>query len=227
MGVGHLLFILVNMAVPYWIWVKKSDSPQVEWTNFNKNLTRIIDAKKGFENCPTPTVVDAVRDLCVQSASQFNEKSLPVARAGEDLIFICEVDENVATVTFQKLPHDASAIDAHADSIMRNSGGEKLSCRAGGRVQSSPAFMFNMSGWLTHIYFHASGGSRQRVPVQSCRFKLKRAEELNPQPLTREELLMKLPRAEGDPEDVLGANQACLEYDVAARWKSLRRKYER
>jgi hypothetical protein len=250
MGVGHIIFILLNMAVPYWIWTSNSENVQIDWKNFDKNLARIIDAKKGFENCPTPAVVTVIHELCVQSASQLKEHSVAAEKSAQDLKVICEVGENVTIVTFQAFSPQGS--DTNGELHMRAPSAEPLSeekpaeptdeagqeppsvlnsegglmCKSRSGIKDSPSFLFNTSGWLTHIDFNTASGRRQRVPVQNCRVKLKRADRIKPAPATREEFLMKLPRLHGDPEDVYGANQACLDYDVAIRWKNWRAKFD-
>lgn len=238
MGVGHIIFILLNMAVPYWIWTSNSEIVQIDWKNFDKNLARIIDAKKGFENCATSLVVTVIHELCVQSASQLKEHSVAAEKAALDLKVICEVGENVTIVTFQALSPAPSAeplteekpveltdeAGQEPPSVLNSEGG--LTCKSRSGVKDSPSFLFNTSGWLTHIDFNTASGRRQRVPVQNCRVKLKRADKIKPVPATREEFLMKLPRLHGDPEDVYGANQACLDYDVAIRWKNWRAKFD-
>lgn len=255
MGFVAIGFIVINLAVPYYIWGIKADKNQMNWSALNKNIERIIQAQGGFNNCPTKELSPILVDLCKESAIKKQKETVPVERAGNDVLFACEVGENSAVLNFQPLRKaksnvenefkpkfqlepsgeltqepGTSAIERPAISLQEKVTAleqtwEKFDCQSITRLGRGPAFLFNLKGQLTHIDFSSMKGERQSVPIENCRAKLKAATKLAPAVTNKKDFLEKLPRIKGDPEDLPGVNFTCFQYDIAAGWKKWRSQY--
>lgn len=217
MLVLEIAFVLVNLAVPYWLWSKKTPHtlPVVEREAIGQAMFRVIEASGGFPPCDTQAVVDATLDLCDQSRSKYTQKStMAFERAGVDVVFSCEVRKD--EVRFKWLPE--------------RDGQPDLDCQSNRDEQIAyiPSFTFNLKGQLRTISYTAPNGKRAATHLQGCRRKLASAKSMQDHiPPSEQEFLAALTRLPNDPADVMTKNRICLIYDPAMEWEPFRKAYDK
>lgn len=198
MLVLEIAFVLVNLAVPYWLWTSKSETklPAVERDAMNRAVFRVVAASGGFPPCDAQEVTNRIVDLCDQSRSKWTEKQTTrFERAGADVVFSCEVLKNEVRVRWA---HDAT------------SDGHDLECgsRTDAQVGFAPMFAFNLKGQLRTITYARDGQSDATVALTACRRKL---------------AVMKNGRL---PASFTKEDTVCLLFDPAEGWNPLRQKYD-
>jgi len=218
MLVLEIAFVLVNLAVPYWLWSKKTPHtlPVVEREAIGQAVFRVIEASGGFPPCDTQTVVDAVQDLCDQSRIKYTEKTtMAFERAGVDVVFSCEVRKN--EIRFKWTPENSQ-------------GQSDLDCESNRdeQIDYAPQFTFNLKGQLRTLSYTAPDGKRAVTHLQGCRRKLASAKALQDKmPPSERDFLAALTRLPNDPADVMTKNRICLIYDPAMDWEPFRKAYEK
>ena len=160
MIVLEIAFVVVNLAVPYWLWTKKTTTtlPTVEREAMGRAMYRVINASGGF-GCDTEDLVEKMQDLCDQSRLKYSEKSTTAfEQAGVDVVFSCEVRKD--EVKFKWSPEQ--------------SGDHDLNCQSNTdeQIDYAPSFTFNLKGQLRTISYSTPSGTRAAIHVQSCRRKL-------------------------------------------------------
>src|SRR5688572_21463106 len=94
MGAAQIIFILINIAVPYWMWTSSSRSDKnspIKWGAWEKTMSRILDASGGF-SCPTREVLTDIRALCERSQDGMSGKKTEIfEQLISDTLFSCEV----------------------------------------------------------------------------------------------------------------------------------------
>jgi hypothetical protein len=210
----EVAFVLVNLAVPYWIWTSKSvnNLPTVERDAFRKHLFEISEASGGFAPCGTDDVVETISELCDKSRRKYTEKeSTAFDRAAVDVVFSCEVQKDAVKVQWlpeRSADHDMNC-EADRDELMAY----------------APTFVFNLKGQIRQIEYSTPDGGRQTAPMKNCRLKLKALKAMNGTPTSREEFVRRLGHLGGDPPDWRTENLMCLEYDPHPGWEPWRKRY--
>jgi hypothetical protein len=216
MVVLEIAFVLVNLAVPYWLWSKKAtdNGPKVEREAVRKAVFRVIEASGGFPPCNPGDMADNIMDLCEKSSRKYTDKETTAfERAGVDVVFSCEVRKDeikVRWVPEQSAEHD---LDCGSDRDEQ--------------IAYAPVFTFNLKGQLRTIAYNTPGGSRGVTPVANCRRKLASAKAMNPLPDSQGEFLHALGRMPNDPSDYITKNNVCLIYDPAEAWEPYRKKFDK
>lgn len=214
MGIIPIAFILINLAVPGWLYFRtgektESTDPQMNWSHFQDNMEKIVGAAGDFGPCDKKQIVRVFRDLCERSMDAWTEKdSVIIERAARDIVFTCEVRNDVSFVQWR---YEAS--DQY-----------DLNCEPARKIASdtaAPAFVFNHKGDLSAIEFFARSGERQSVNVANCRRKLKLALS-RPASGSGMTIVDRMPRLKSDPRDFVMANRVCYEYDISKDWSKIR-----
>lgn len=212
MGPVHIIFILINMAIPGWIYFRTTesqDTPHIKWGPWQDNMERIVEVSGGFQNCSRDDVVRYLRDLCEKSMERWtDEDSVIVERASSTIVFSCEVRADATFVQWR----------------LENTEDPDIKCQSGKNQQNiaaGPAFVFDHMGELKAIEFSARNGERQSVNTANCRRKLQLTLTRNVKP-DNPEAVDRMPRLKSDPRDYVMANRMCFEYDVASEWEPLR-----
>lgn len=210
MGPVHIVFILINLAVPSWLYFRSDhDGPDIAWGQFEDNMEKIVATSGDFGGCSKQEVVAVFRQLCEKSLEQWTDAdSVIVERAAPDIVFTCEVRNDASFVQWR----------------IERSDDYDLNCTPSRKIASdnaSPAFVFDKKGELSAIEFFARTGERQSVNIANCRRKLKLALSRPPRG-TGMELVDRMPRLKSDPRDFRRANRLCYEYDVDDDWSKLR-----
>lgn len=191
-------FVLVNLAVPYWLWTSKSTTklPAVEREAMSRAVFRVVAAAGSFPPCGTQDVTNHIVDLCDQSRSKWTEQQTTrFERAGADVIFSCEVLKNEVRVRWSQEQTEA---------------GHDLECgsRTDTQIAFAPTFAFNLKGQLRTITYARRDHTTGTVALTACRRKLAAAKS------------GRLP-ASLTPEDTV-----CLLFDPAEGWDPWRQKYD-
>ncbi|MGE4132197.1 MAG: hypothetical protein AB7F86_11205 [Bdellovibrionales bacterium] len=204
MGVVQIVFVLVNLAVPGWLYFRSSDNPNkphIQWGAFENHLESIVKSSGGFAPCDDDQVVVYIRQLCETSMDRWTDlDSVIVERAAPHVVFSCEVRLGETYVQWR----------------LEDTPDPDIQCGVENRIASvepSPAFVFSREGELTDIEFSSRQGDRQTVPVKNCRRKLQ---------LALKRRSKRLLRLKSDPMDFSTANSMCYNYDVADGWDRLR-----
>jgi hypothetical protein len=214
MIVLEVAFVLINLAVPYWIWTSKSadNLPKVEHEVLRKRLLEIVGAGGGFTPCRADEVVATIDDLCEKSRLKFSEKE-PHAfeRAGSDVIFSCEVGRDSLKV--QWFPEHTPDHD--------------LDCKAvrDEMLAYAPTFVLNLRGQMRRIEYSTPAGDLQAAPLVNCRLKLKALKRMTAIPRTRTAFVRQVGHMNGDPTDWETENLICLSYDPHRDWTPWRKRY--
>lgn len=208
MGVFQIAFVAINLMLPAWLYFR-SDSNGVKWDQFDKTMTRLIDASGGA-NCPTGEIVDKVHELCVKSSRKASKnETVVLERDIGALTFSCEWRRESMTV---KWSHAAEA-DRRPECVLKDS------FQALG---AQPAFIFTPKGFVNSISFDGPSGDRQVIPVTSCRRKLK---QLKGDYASVDAFEAAIPDAPNDPPERKIANRLCWVFDSAKGWAAFRRRY--
>ncbi len=209
MGPVQIVFILINLSIPAWLYFRSSDAgtnPRISWSRFESNMEKIIEASGGFAPCSTDDVVEYLRDLCEKSMERWSpEETTVVERAAAEVIFSCEVRLDATFVQFQ-LENSTEDFDLKC--------GLPASYK---HLYPTPAFVFDRKGDWVAIEFYARNRQRQSVPMANCHRKLQLA-------LARAERgqRIRFMRLKGDPPDWAMANRMCFEYGTDEGWKKIR-----
>jgi len=212
MGPFHIIFILVNMAIPSWVYMRSADTkdtPRLKWDPWEENMERIVDVSGGFEDCSNADVVRYLRELCEKSMERWTEQdSVILERASSTVLFSCEVRSDATFVQWRL--EETEDFD--------------IKCQPGrnrASVGAAPAFVFDQKGALSAIEFSARNGERQSVNAANCRRKLQLTLDRKVRTDTQA-VVDKMPRLKSDPIDWVMANRMCFEYDVTSEWEPLR-----
>lgn len=172
-------------------------------------MEKIVAASGDFGGCSKDEVVDVFRHLCEKSMEQWTDQdSVIVERAAQDIVFTCEVRNDVSFVQWRIERSDEYDLNCAPSRKIAND-------------SASPAFVFDKKGELTAIEFYARSGERQSVNIANCRRKLKLALS-RPVNGTGMQIVDRMPRLKSDPRDFRRANRLCYEYDVAEDWSKMR-----
>lgn len=208
----HIIFILVNMAIPGWVYFRSADSPdtpRLKWSPWQDSMERIVEVSGGFKDCTNGDVVRYIRQLCEKSMDQWSEKdSVILERASSSILFSCEVRTQFTLVQWR----------------LEQTNDPDIKCQPGKNqenIAASPAFVFDHKGFLTAIEFSARNGERQAVNTANCRRKLQLSLSRNEKP-TNLDGVDHMPHLKSDPTDYVMANRMCFEYDVTSEWGTLR-----
>lgn len=194
MIVFEIAFVLVNLAVPYWLWTSKTPTqlPAMEREATNRAIFRVVSAAGGFPSCGVQSVTERILDLCEDSRAKWTEhETTAFERAGADVIFRCEVRRQEIRVQWRRStreePHD-------------------LECgsRDDAQLDFAPEFSFNNKGQLRAIAYAGGGGKTLRVALTTCRRKLAAA---------------KSGRLPASPS---GDDEVCRLFDPAEAWEPFR-----
>ncbi len=215
MGIFQILFVAVNLAVPYYLWSGSSKSEvKVNWINWERNLGRLIDGEGGFAPCGTQEIVLLYRELCELSQKKTDEHTPTVIeRAGQKVVFSCEIQKNTMVM------HWYANSDPSLDLECELPGGEGVDRAAG--------FALTDKGRMKSLDFFSGDGQMQSVSLQNCRKKALRARSLASVPLSRAEFLSTLGKDPADPSDFTMANHMCLLFDPSPLWETWRDRYVR
>lgn len=212
MGPFHIVFIVINMAIPGWVYYRSSDAkdtPHIKWSPWQDNMERIVGASGGFDGCSKQDVVRYLRQLCEKSMERWTEEdSVIVERASSTIVFSCEVRSDATFVQWRLEPTEDPDIKCQP-------------VRGDGSMQAAPAFVFDQKGLLSAIEFSARNGERQTVNAANCRRKLQLTLGRKIRTTSMNEV-DRMPRLKSDPRDYVMANRMCFEYDVTAEWDELR-----
>jgi hypothetical protein len=213
MGVFQVIFVAINLYVPYWVWSNSSrEKSKVEWTTLEKNVARLIESDEGFPPCETLQVVDIFHELCETSMGKLKDtQSTRVERASKQVVFHCEFRKNEINIGWR----------------LESSNDAKLECgEPGGDVIAfTPSFNFTHTGRMKSIAFIGQGSQVQAIPYRNCRAKASRLATLRPSPRDLDDFLSSVGKTEGDPPDYLRANLLCLTFDSSKLWKPWRQRY--
>ena len=215
MGVFQIVFLALNLAVPYWLWTRTSSETAgggVDWTMLEKNLARLIESDEGFPNCSTLEVVDVIHKLCERSHKNFHDGNpSSIERASKQVVFSCYVTKGSIKIGWH--------LEDNPDS--------ELECRepGGDVIPLGPEFTFNEKGRMRSIEFSTALKTRQTVPYRNCRAKATKVQTLDSAPADIWAFLREIGRTPGDPEDFISANLICLTFDSSPLWKPWREKY--
>lgn len=214
MIVFEVAFLLVNLAVPYWIWTSKSTStlPKVAHESIKKTVHELSEAAGGFAPCDSTDVADLIDDLCEKSREKWTEKeSVAFERAAANVVFSCEVKKGEVNV--QWLPN--------------SDGDHDLNCIADREqlMAYGPTFVLNLKGQMRRIEYSTPEGGRAATPMLNCRQKLKRARGFTRIPASTDAFLDALGNIPNDPPDYLTGNLICLGFDPHPGWDPWRRKF--
>ncbi len=210
MGAVHIVFIVLNLAVPSWLYFRTSnENPKLNWSKFEDNMERIVASTGDFGTCNKEQIVDLFVDLCERSMDEWtSEDSVIMERAAANIVFTCEVRNDASFVQWRLEPSEQYDLNCHP--------ARKLASES-----ASPAFVFDKQGELTAIEFFARNGDRQSINTKNCRRKLELALK-KPAHTGGSNIADSLPRLKSDPRDHVTANRMCFEYDVAEDWSKLR-----
>ncbi|NJL25541.1 MAG: hypothetical protein HC902_10460 [Calothrix sp. SM1_5_4] len=211
----QIAFFLINLAIPYWFWVRSPSKtlPKVEWELFDKNVARLIDNAGTFAPCATRDLAAYLHKICEDSRRQWSEdSSTRVEKTADSLLFSCEV--RAKEVILQWRPESTSPEP-------------DMNCEAPhpDRIALAPSFHFDRKGRLQKIEYSGRDGARQTSLIRNCRRKLSAVKALTTPPRSKAEFLGALGQLPGDPADYISANMICLLYDVPPQWAAWRRKY--
>jgi hypothetical protein len=214
MIVFEVAFLLLNLAVPYWVWTSKSAShqPAVEQSALRKTLWDLSNSQNGFAPCSNDDVAYAIADLCEKSRHAWTEKqSTAFGREGQDVLFACEVRKDEIRVQWSP----------------NNRGKGDLDCvsRDPEIIAYAPLFVMNLKGQLRRIEYSTADGGHDSAPMRNCRAKLRKARTLTRMPASDNEFFEALGRLPKDPEDYITENMICLELDPHSSWNKFRDKY--
>lgn len=214
MIVLEVAFVLVNLAVPYWIWTSKSHNnvPAVEREAFRKNLFEITEVLGGFPPCDSSDVVETIDDLCNKSRAKLNDnQSVAFERAAAEVVFRCLVKKDSVLVQWAPQPqsdHDMNCGTDHGDVI-----------------SLTPSFVFNMKGQIRRLEYSTPGGQRQAAPMINCRNKLKGLQALKYPPDRFQDLIQKIGQLPNDASDWQLENRMCMTLDPNRGWDPWRKRY--
>ncbi len=215
MGAFQIIFVAVNLIVPYWIYKSRTSSDaapaiQFDWNKWEYTMGSTLLASGGF-NCPVADVMRDVRDLCQKSEDKWDGKSMSYFE--------------------QAIGNSLISCGARGDGldvqISRPDTYEDETCMATDRSDTiglAPIFEFNLKGLLRAISFTGPNNDVQKIKILSCRKKLKRLKGVKA--ATFEELVSKMGSDPGDPPDQQSANHLCVVYDPATGWNPWRRKFQ-
>ncbi|MBX3022861.1 MAG: hypothetical protein KF799_14395 [Bdellovibrionales bacterium] len=216
MVVLQIAFVMVNLAVPYWLWSKKSPTvlPAVEREAVGRAIFRVIAASGGFPPCDTDDLVEDIQELCDQSRLKYSDKTtIAFERAGTNVVFSCEVRKNEVKVKWTPENVGQPDMDCHANSDEQ--------------IDYAPSFSFNLKGKIRTIGYSTPAGKRATTEVKSCRRKLASAKAMGDRiPASEDEFLSQLVHLPNDPPDVLTKNKVCFLFDPAEDWDPFRDKYD-
>lgn len=207
--------MLVNLAVPYWLWTKKSttDAPLWSRTTVGRAFSRVLEASGGFPPCPSGELAEILLDLCNESHKKLTpSESTSFERAGSDVVFSCEVTKTEIRLHWKPETGSEKDLDCGPDREEQ--------------VAYAPAFAFNYRGQLRTISYNTPDGVRAVAPVVGCRRKLASARKISPVPAGEAEFLNALLKLPDDPKDVLTKNRICLMFDPAEGWNPYREKFD-
>lgn len=210
----EVAFLLVNLAVPYWIWTSRSASPQpqIEQEAFKKNLYRLSQTAGGFGPCDDTQMTEILDDLCEKSRLKWTAKqSVVFERAGNGIVFSCLVEKDEVKVRW----------------FGEISKTEDLKCQPSRTevLKFSPSFAFNLKGQLRSIEFTAHNQARQVAPMTNCRLKVSHAQNVPIGKRNKEEFLTDLGELPGDAKDWPTENAVCLRFDPHPGWDALRQHF--
>lgn len=216
MGIFQIVFLAINLAVPYWLWVRTTPekSDVVDWTILERNLARLIESDDGFPGCATLQVVDVIHELCEKSYEDFKDgKPGPVERSARQVAFRCQFSKGAIHIGWRLEDNPNSELEC------REPGGEI--------IPHAPTFNFNYGGRMRSIEFTGTDHNHQTLPYRNCRQKAARLQKLNPSEINDlATFLEKVGQDTGDPRDHLSANLLCLTYDSSPLWKPWREKLQ-
>jgi hypothetical protein len=217
MGVFQIIFIAVNLSIPYWLWSRSSrepEQPKIKWEALGANLHRILESSGGY-TCAPSKVVDRVRELCEQSEEKLTDKTtLAFEQIISNMLYRCEVKKSSVAITITPL------VGENGDEEMDDE------CTAFDSYQTlamNPEFLFTYSGFVNRMSFSSGPTTRQMVLISNCRKKLKVARSIAA--ADQSEFVERLGQLPNDPSDFHSANRLCLIYDSAPGWMEVRQQY--
>lgn len=141
-----LTLIVATLAIPYAMWVSKTDLPEIDWKALEKNLTRVVAQQAGLDCVPQEITANLI-DLCKKSAKNWIPEGIPLQKPFADLFLICRVTPGQATVQIE--PYTEPPSD-RLQRPKRNPAATKPSkCAFGLKPQTAQIFHFNGQGALT------------------------------------------------------------------------------
>lgn len=216
MGAFQIVFILLNLTVPAWLYFRKApadDKPkanEIQWAVLDKNVEKVIVNGGGFPPCSSRGVMLYLKQACKASEEKLADgKSWMIEQAGPDVTFSCEVTNKYVQISW----------------IKENNGGDSdMDCADSSGTQltkMSPLFEFTYQGLFRRIEFDSALGARETVMISNCRKKLKIAQAISASDLS--DLAGQIGRQDRDPTDYMRANQLCATYDIASPWNAVRK----
>ena len=215
----QIIFVLANLAVPYFIYTSRMESPAdaIEADKIESTTLNILQAMGGLPPCKNSEVAQTIRRLCEQSVKKWDGKNpITIQRASLNTVIGCEASSEEVRVTFFHEKGKAHTMD----------------CESKSRdvVAFSPAFHMKLNGLLKSIEYSNSKGQRNKVPFTDCRQKLKTALGLKNPPKDERTFLRELGHSSGisvGPEEGVMQNQICLSFDPSPNCVPFREKYRR
>jgi hypothetical protein len=158
MIVFEIAFVLINLAVPYWIWISSADvhRPKLDHARLRPAIERMIDTVGGFTGCETGDLVEAVDDLCEKSRLQWSadKGSVAIERAAARLGFACEVRER--DVRLLLLPEENDEPDLGCVAVRPD------------MIRAQPEFRLDADGRLTAVEYFNAQGARRFIDARLC-----------------------------------------------------------
>ena len=213
MNIFQILFVAVNIAIPYWLWTGTSKAEaDMDWVTWERNVGRLVDGEGGFEPCGTNKVVTLLRDLCETSKQKMHGKSATVVeQAGQKMVFACEV--GATDIIIHWFANSDPKLDLDCE-IPTEQG-----------VSQATGFSLTKRGRMKSLEFLSKTNQPASVTLQNCRKKVTRAKTLPTPPPTVAEFLSALGPLAHDPKDYISANYMCLLFDPSPLWQEYRELY--
>jgi hypothetical protein len=217
MGPFQILFIVITVGFPAWLWTRTStEKSKTDWIAFDRNLSRIVESDEGFPGCSTMDIIDIFHELCKDSYQKSGEgqRAPPVERASSDLVFSCHYTKGNIEVAWRLEEGHKSEMNCH------DPGGDVVS--------HGPGFNFTVGGKIKSIEFYNTDNERERIPYRNCRLKAGKIKAISERaPAALSDFLFALGKDAKDPQDYYHGNMMCFTFDSSPLWKPWREKYFR
>jgi hypothetical protein len=213
MGVFEVIFVVLTVAVPAWLWTRTStEKVKIDWSTWDRNVARLIDSDGGFPGCETLQAVDVFQDLCEASRQHEREGNpLAVERASKQVVFSCLYKKQSMTIHWRLEDNSEGTMDC----------GDP----GGHLVTLGPGATFDQQGRIKTLDYWGENNDRESVPYRNCRVKALRAKTMTSPPADFIGFLQKIGRTDRDPSDFMSANLMCYTFDSSPLWKPWREKY--
>ena len=93
MGVFQIAFLLINLAVPYWIWTSSSlvTTDPIKWKALELTIHRLLDAAGGL-TCPNTSITRELLAVCDRSQEGLKQRTSTIfEQVIGNVIYSCDV----------------------------------------------------------------------------------------------------------------------------------------